>query len=149
MMKKAGCEDIFLGVESGSQKTLDTLNKGLTVETARRAAKMLREEGVEFTASFIIGFPWETEEDIHETLRFAEEVKAKVTQFHFPIPYPGTELVRQVELHGGEIKPLGWEHYHTATQIIKTKIPEERLYQLYIDGVMLLLPKDLGDLIGF
>jgi len=136
MMKKAGCDEIYLGIESGSQKTLNMVKKDLSVDTIRRGIKILKKEDIEFTASFIIGFPWETEEDIRETLRFATEVNAKRVQFHFPVPYPGTEFRRKLGFYCGEIKLIGWEHYHASTQIVKTKIPEKKLFQLYTEGIL-------------
>jgi len=137
-MKKAGCDEIYLGIESGNQKTLDMVKKDLSVETIRRAVKMLKEEDVIFTASFIIGFPWENEDDILETIRFAKEVDPKRVQFHFPAPYPGTEFRRDVRLYGSEIKPVEWEKYHASTPIVKTRIPEEKLLQLFIEGIQML-----------
>jgi radical SAM superfamily enzyme YgiQ (UPF0313 family) len=136
-MKKAGCDEIYLGIESGNQKTLDMVKKDLSVETIGRAVKMLKEEEVIFTASFIIGFPWENENDILETLRFAKEVDPKRVQFHFPVPYPGTEFRRDVSLYGSEIKLVGWEYYHASTPIVKTRI-SDKLLQLLIEGIQML-----------
>lgn len=138
LMKKSGCNEIYLGIESGNQKTLTMINKDMTVNATRKTIKMLDEENVPYTASFIIGFPWEEISDIRETLDFAREINANKIQFHFPVPYPGTEFREKMEHFGGKIKQLGWENYDGTIPLVKTQIPEEALYQLYEEGILLM-----------
>jgi radical SAM superfamily enzyme YgiQ (UPF0313 family) len=74
-MGKAGCEGVFLGVESGSDQMLERMNK-----TARRADYMksiplLRQAGISTYASLIVGFPGETLETVQETMSFVEEAR--------------------------------------------------------------------------
>lgn len=91
-MKKAGCVQIDFGVESGSNKTLKTMKKSTTVEAARMAFAMTKEVGVRSCATFIIGFPQETEQDMEETFSLAKEINADFTAFYFLTPYPGTPI---------------------------------------------------------
>lgn len=75
LMKESGCEGVFLGIESGSQKILNNMNKVATVEKYREGIELLNEYGITSFASFIIGFPGETHETVQETKRFIEETK--------------------------------------------------------------------------
>ncbi|MBI4287967.1 MAG: radical SAM protein [Chloroflexi bacterium] len=91
-MKGAGCEEIFLGLESGSPETLRRLKKGITVEQMNTAAGVLRQSGIRFSAFFMIGFPWETMKEINETLTLMKELDPFAINLSIATPYPGTEL---------------------------------------------------------
>jgi radical SAM superfamily enzyme YgiQ (UPF0313 family) len=91
-MRSSGCVQIDFGVESGSDKTLKTMKKSTSVEAARHAFSMTRKAGVRSCATFIIGFPNETEQDMEETFEFAKEINADYTAFYFLTPYPGTPI---------------------------------------------------------
>lgn len=73
LMKESGCEGVFLGIESGSDKILKNMNKAVTVEQYRMGIKFLKKYGIITQASFIIGFPGETIETVQETINFIEE----------------------------------------------------------------------------
>jgi len=91
-MASAGCSLIQYGIESGSPEVLTRIKKGFTVEHARKAIKMTREEGIRPFAYFIIGHPWDTPDTIHETIEFAKELNADFTEFFMAYPFPGTEF---------------------------------------------------------
>lgn len=69
-MRKAGCFGLNLGVESGSQKIIDRMQKGFRIEVAERLLREAHSVGFETVVNFIIGFPGETEEDFQITLEF-------------------------------------------------------------------------------
>lgn len=71
-MRKAGCEGVFLGIESGSDTILSNMNKKSRVEAYRRGIQQLRQHGIMSYASFIVGFPGETESTIRETIDLIE-----------------------------------------------------------------------------
>lgn len=91
-MKISGCVQIDFGVESGSDKTLKTMRKSTTVEAARTVFSMTKKIGVRSCATFIIGFPQESELDMEETFNLAKEINADFTAFYFLTPYPGTPI---------------------------------------------------------
>ena len=75
LMKETGCKIVFCGIESGSQKILDIMNKKARVEDYKRGMEILNEYGIMSTASLIVGFPGETYETFMETFNFIEETK--------------------------------------------------------------------------
>ncbi len=75
LMKEAGCVQVFAGCESGSQVILDNLVKQSRVEKYHEAFELLHEHGLLSIASFIVGFPGETEETFMETMDFIEEAR--------------------------------------------------------------------------
>jgi radical SAM superfamily enzyme YgiQ (UPF0313 family) len=91
-MKRAGCFALGLGVESGSEETLNKVRKGITKEQAIDAVRLCRKNGIQTYLFFIIGFPWETARHIRETIDFARLLKGDVVNFSFATPFPGTEL---------------------------------------------------------
>lgn len=72
IMKKSGCEGVFLGIESGSDSILKNMNKKSRVEVYKKGIALLKKYNITTYASFIIGFPGETEETVRETIDFIE-----------------------------------------------------------------------------
>lgn len=91
-MKKAGCHTIKYGVESGVQRILDSLNKGITVEGTLQTFKWMHEVGLSSVAHLMIGSPGETKEDIEQTIKFAKKLDPDFASFNITTPYPGTQL---------------------------------------------------------
>jgi radical SAM superfamily enzyme YgiQ (UPF0313 family) len=92
-LKEMGVFRISFGIESGSQRTLDYLkNKTLKLSQAVRAIKISKSMGFECVASFIIGSPYETVEEIEKTLDFIEKLNLDSVQILIASPFPGTKL---------------------------------------------------------
>jgi radical SAM superfamily enzyme YgiQ (UPF0313 family) len=91
-MKKAGCIQVEFGVESGSQKVLNALKKGVKVEHTIRAFDLCRKLKIKTMANFIVGSPEETLEDIELTRRLAKRIKPDFAEFFVLTPFRGTEL---------------------------------------------------------
>ncbi len=81
LMKESGCQMVFLGIESGSNKILKNMNKAVTVEQYVNGIKLLNKYGIPTFAAYIIGFPGETLETWGETLSFIEEYKPTFNSF--------------------------------------------------------------------
>jgi len=90
-MKKSGCYRIGYGIESGSQKILNRMNKGVVVEQARKAILETRKARIECGTTFMFGYPGEDNQTISETREFCKRSRCKPT-FFFTTPYPGTKL---------------------------------------------------------
>jgi len=92
IMKKAGCQMINVGCESGSQKILNDMRKGITVEKIRKVFQWGKELGIERRGYFLIGMPNETIKDIRMTERLIEEIQPDVFGITILCPYPGSDF---------------------------------------------------------
>jgi len=95
LMKRAGCVQVAVGFESGSQRILDRINKSSRVESNLETASRVREAGLRLRGCFIIGTPGETLEDIQKTEAFIRQARIDFASIHFLTPYPGTALFEQ------------------------------------------------------
>lgn len=100
VMKANGLRLLLVGYESGNQKILHNIKKGLLVEVAKRFSRDCRELGIVVHGTFILGLPGETRETIQETLEFAKEVNPHTIQVSLAAPYPGTFLYKQAKENG-------------------------------------------------
>jgi len=94
-MADVGCVWIGYGIESGSQKILDRMNKRAKVEQAKEAIRNTRAAGIYPNTTFIFGYPGETRNTIQDTVDFKRELNIECGSF-FASPYPGTSLYEQV-----------------------------------------------------
>lgn len=114
MMKKAGCYRIPFGIESGSQRIIDVIRKGITLEQAKKAVAWAKDARLETECYFMIGLPTETEDDIKASIDFAVELDPDYAKFAILIPLPGTPLFDSM-WSNGQIKTRDWEKYNFAT----------------------------------
>lgn len=73
-MKKAGCSTLCLGIESGSDRVLKILNKGINKNQITETVKMIKEQGIMIMADFIIGSPTETKNEMKDSLNLAKKL---------------------------------------------------------------------------
>ncbi len=119
-----GLRLLLVGYESGNQKILHNIKKGMLVDVARRFTKDCHELGITIHGTFILGLPGETRETIEETIKFATEINPHTIQVSLAAPYPGTFLFDQavkegwldaehaelVDEHGVQVAPLHYPH---------------------------------------
>lgn len=96
LMKLAGCVNVHLGIESGTDNILERMKKGITVKLASESVESIKMAGLGVTASFMLGYPQETRDEIMQTIRFAERLDLDSAQFFITQPEPGTELYEEV-----------------------------------------------------
>jgi radical SAM superfamily enzyme YgiQ (UPF0313 family) len=99
-MRDNGLRLLLVGYESGNQKILHNIKKGMLVDVARRFTKDCHELGIAIHGTFILGLPGETKETIEETIRFATEINPHTIQVSLAAPYPGTFLYDQAVENG-------------------------------------------------
>ncbi len=92
LMKEAGCYEVGIGIESGSDRILKFIKKSLTVEKVREGVRWAHTAGLDVRGFFMIGFPTETKEEILQTIAFAKDLDVDVAQFMVATPFPGTEM---------------------------------------------------------
>lgn len=115
LMAAAGCVRVKLGFESGSDRILSQIQKDETKDDMRRGAKMLKAAGVPFTAYFMAGFPGETDDDLRETIKFAEEIDADYYSLSVLSPYYGTKMYFDLMAKGHELDKQPWEYFYHQT----------------------------------
>ncbi|WP_297475675.1 radical SAM protein [Thermococcus sp.] len=119
-MKAGGCHTVYFGIESGSQKTLDFIGKGITPEQSLEAVKTAKKAGLQALGSFIIGFPEETREEVETTTKFAKKVGVDFAQFTIATPYPGTRLWTYA-IQNNLLLTRNWRKYTTIDPVMKLK----------------------------
>jgi anaerobic magnesium-protoporphyrin IX monomethyl ester cyclase len=95
-LKRAGCAEVWMGVESGSQKILDTMDKGILVEEVVSARGELRREGIKACYFLQFGYPGETWEDMQKTVGLVRETRPDDVGVSFSYPLPNTKFYERV-----------------------------------------------------
>jgi radical SAM superfamily enzyme YgiQ (UPF0313 family) len=103
LMARAGCEQVSIGFESGSERILKNMNKKYTPEEVRQISRMLREQGIRIMGFLLLGGPGETRESVEESLAFADSLKLDNLKITVGIRiYPHTPLSK-VAVNDGTI----------------------------------------------
>ena len=96
-LAESGCETVWLGAESGSQKILDAMDKGTTVEQIREATKLLKHHGIKAAFFLQFGYPGETKQDIDATLTMVLKEMPDEIGISVSYPLPGTKFYETVK----------------------------------------------------
>jgi radical SAM superfamily enzyme YgiQ (UPF0313 family) len=123
--KEAGCWAILFGAESGVQKDLNAIRKGITPAQIRKAVKAAKEVGLTVYTPFLFGIPGQTYEDGLKTIEFALELDPDIANFHAITPFPGTELYDNIEKYGTMSEDLTDYTYQGAAFVPYTMTREE------------------------
>jgi anaerobic magnesium-protoporphyrin IX monomethyl ester cyclase len=110
VMKKAGCRELLVGFESGSQAILDNAHKNITLEQSYKFMELAKKAGLAVHGCFVIGLPGETEESAKQTVEFALSLKCDTLQFSGAVPFPGTEFFSMAEERGW-LKTKDWQKW--------------------------------------
>ncbi len=109
-LKAAGCRSIHMGVEGGSQRMLDIMKKGITVDQVRNAFKMAKEVGLMTRGYFMIGYYDAGPEDIEDVIRFSADLDLDWASYSVATPLPATELY-DVAIQRGYLSGDYWREY--------------------------------------
>lgn len=96
-LTRAGCDNIWMGAESGSQKILDAMDKGTTVEQIYRSSALIRKYGMKPSFFIQFGYPGETKDDIKKTIRMINELLPHEIGISVSYPLPGTTFFEKVK----------------------------------------------------
>lgn len=132
LMKKAGFRYLLFGFESGKQETLDRVNKGIKVRHIIEGCKMAKKAGLEPHLTIMLGYPWETKEDVVKTIKLAKDLFRKgyadTLQATIVIPYPGTPLFEYCK-HNNLLKTRDWDDYDMRKPVMKTPLSEHEIIE--------------------
>jgi len=123
--KEAGCWAILFGAESGVQKNLNAIRKGITPAQIKKAVKAAKEVGLTVYTPFLFGIPGQTYEDGLKTIEFALELDPDIANFHAITPFPGTELYDNIEKYGTMSEDLTDYTYQGAAFVPFTMTRDE------------------------
>lgn len=111
LAKKAGCYEAGIGFESGDQESLNSIDKGITLEQSIKCMEIVKRVGMESVGFFIFGLPTDTEESLKKTMDFAVRLNPDLAKVTIAMPFPGTRLFEQYEKEG-RIKTRDWSKYN-------------------------------------
>lgn len=101
-LSNAGCQTVWIGAESGSQKILDAMDKGTTVEQIYQSTKRMKEHNIRVGFFLQYGYPGETRSDIEKTLQMVKDCQPDEIGISVSYPLPGTKFFERMKAHLGE-----------------------------------------------
>jgi radical SAM superfamily enzyme YgiQ (UPF0313 family) len=142
IMRQANCEALSFGIEAGTQKVLDRLNKKQTKEQIEHAINEAKRHGIpRIHGFFLIGSPDETEADIMESFRFAARLKLDTFNFNRLCVYRGTPLWKEYVDRGIIDDDRDWHKWFKCSDIDPTILPSEALNRIRMKGFTLLFAR--------
>jgi radical SAM superfamily enzyme YgiQ (UPF0313 family) len=100
LMKRSGCWQINYGIESANQKILDFAKKAITIDQIEKAVRLTHKAGILSKGYFIFGLPFENEETMENTIRFAKRLPLNDVSIFILTPFPGSEMYDIAKNHG-------------------------------------------------
>ena len=151
LLKRMRVRSVGMGLESGSDATLRYLKiNDISVEDNRSAVFTLRKHGIAANASFVIGSPDETENDMLDTFRFIKRTPLSLFDTYVITPYPGTELWEEARTRGLVSDTMDWSRlninfYRNSANavILSKKLDRKSLLTIYRKFERLRLWKNL------
>ncbi|HKH63733.1 MAG TPA: radical SAM protein [Flavitalea sp.] len=128
-LARSGCDNAWMGAESGSQKILDAMDKGTTVEQIYEATRMLKKHGIKPSFFIQFGYLGETKEDIEKTIRLINELLPSEIGISVSYPLPGTKFFEKVKSELGE--KSNWTDSDELKLMFKNTYPAAFYKQLH------------------
>ena len=137
-LKSSGLQTIYYGVESGSQRILNLMKKGITLKNVEDAVKIAKDVNLDVLTSFILGYPGETEEDMNKTIDFSTQLDSDYCQYSILTPFPGTPIFNDLN-EKNLIDNQEWNQYTVLKPVLKyeemglnKKMVERKLATAYL-----------------
>ncbi len=147
LLKEANFSSVGFGVESGNPQIMARMKKNVGPEDVLRAARVLREAGLDFAAYFIIGHPNETRETAWDTIRLAAKVNPNSVAIGLMVPYPGSEIWELATHSQGGYKLIGvnWEDFNKqiGNALELENLPRRTMERLQLQGYLYVYLRNL------
>jgi len=137
-LKSAGMSTLYCGVESGSQRVLDLMGKGITLKQTEDAIKVTKDLDIDVLGSFILGYPGETAEEMDQTINFSIKLDPDYSQFSILTPFPGTPIYYELKKKG-LLDTEDWNKYTVLDSVLNyeklglsKKLVERKLTKAYL-----------------
>ncbi len=127
LMKKAGCNLISMGVESGSQEILDKMGKKITLNQIKKAVAMINKAGIQVYAYYVIGLPWETKETIEKTFKFAKKLNTQYASFYTATALRGTKFYDFINTN--RLGEISLEKPYIFPSVRSYKLTSQEIYE--------------------
>ena len=135
IMYKSGCRLVSIGVESGSQYMLDKIGKHIKLEDVRRTVQVFKKAKIRIYNYFVIGLPWETEETVEETIRFAIELNSDFISFYTATPLPGSRFYDYARENNLFDKETSFESAYYYPAVNTHTLTKERIFELHKSAI--------------
>jgi len=134
LFKRAGCIMFYMGIESGSERIINALRKGISLDQVKSAIACAKKAKIETMGTFIIGSPWEAWDDVIRTINFAKSCGIDYAQFTVMTPYPGTDAY-EIACSEGLLEESDWAKFTTLHPVMHTRyLSREQLAKLVSDA---------------
>ena len=129
LLEKAGCFYIYVGIESGSQETLDRMSRGVTLEQMEEKINLIRRHSrIKILGFFMIGYDGESRMDVEKTIDFARRLPLDMASFFFFTPLPGTPVYYRLKSEN-RIDPMDPAQFlYTKISISSNELSEAWLH---------------------
>jgi anaerobic magnesium-protoporphyrin IX monomethyl ester cyclase len=128
-LQRAGCENIWMGAESGSQKILDAMDKGTTVEQIAAATKLIKQYKMQPSFFILFGYPGETKQDIEKTITLINTLLPHSIGISVSYPLPGTKFYENVKADLTD--KTNWTDSNAMSMLFKNTYQPAFYKQLY------------------
>ena len=137
-LKSAGMGTLYCGVESGSQRVLDLMGKGITLKQSEDAIKAAKNVDINVLGSFMLGYPGETPQEMDQTIDFSIKLDPDYSQFSILTPFPGTPIYYKLK-QKGLLGTEDWSKYTVLDSVVNyeklgltKKLVERKLNKAYL-----------------
>jgi radical SAM superfamily enzyme YgiQ (UPF0313 family) len=127
-MRLAGCAAVAVGIESGNDRVLKKMKKKFTRQQVRDAVSMIKDAGLISSGQFMIGYPTETEAEMWDTVRLADELECESVMLSVAAPLPGTALYDEAVQLG--MAPIDWATVTTKNTGMLSKVKPEIIREI-------------------
>jgi len=131
IMYKSGCRLVSIGVESGSQYMLDKIGKKIKLDDVRNTVKLFKKAKIRIYNYFVIGLPFETEETIEETIKFAIELDSDFISFYTATPLPGSRFYDYARVHNLFDSETSFENAYYYPAVNTHTLSKDRVFELH------------------
>jgi radical SAM superfamily enzyme YgiQ (UPF0313 family) len=123
LMKKAGCYNVGVGIESANNEILKNIRKKTTIEEINQGISIFKKAGIEVLGQFVIGSPGETLETVKESIDYAKKSELDFVMFYAILPFKGTEQWDYV-IESGNFSTREIHKFHSISPRIVFETPE-------------------------
>lgn len=112
LMKKAGCNALKIGIESGDDEILKKIQKDITVAQVRSACRIIKKYDLQLQTCFLFGFPWDTEATMNNSVSLIKEINSDIIVYSIFTPHPGTAAFEYCKQQGLIDEDADWSLYY-------------------------------------